>query len=231
MGNPEADNQDKRRSAAAAPEAGNVASARPDSLVMRGEGTDTAGRPEAQAPALRWRRAFPDENAQIGALRRWLEWLLPPCPGRDDLVSVAVELSTNAVRHTASGRGGQFAVEVIWSVRMTRVAVYDGGAPNGPRVIEDPLREDGRGLLMVNTLSVRRGVSGNAQGRVVWADMLWTGPGGPGQPEFPDGFATAIREAEPGLARRYPGVLTQFVQGLDDERAGLWRRRRPAGHG
>lgn len=221
MGNPEADNQDKRRSAAAAPEAGNVASARPDSLVMRGEGTDTAGRPEAQAPALRWRRAFPDENAQIGALRRWLEWLLPPCPGRDDLVSVAVELSTNAVRHTASGRGGQFAVEVIWSVRMTRVAVYDGGAPNGPRVIEDPLREDGRGLLMVNTLSVRRGVSGNAQGRVVWADMLWTGPGGPGQPEFPDGFATAIREAEPGLARRYPGVLTQFVQGLDDERAGL----------
>jgi hypothetical protein len=81
---------------------------------------------------------------------------------------------------------------------------------NGLRVIEDPLREHGRGLLMVNTLSVRRGVSGNAQGRVVWADMLWTGPGGPGQPEFPDGFATAIREAEAGLARRYPRVLIWF---------------------
>lgn len=128
-------------------------------------------------------------------------------------MSVAVELGTNAVRHTASGSGGQFAVEVTWSVQMARVAVYDGGAPDGPRVIEDPLGEDGRGLLMVNTLSVRSGVSGNAQGRVVWADMLWAGPGGPGQPEFPDGFATAIREAEADLARRYPGVLIWFGLG------------------
>ena len=170
MGNPEADNQDKHRPAATAPEAGDVASAQLDSLVMRGEGTDADRRPEARAPTLRWRRAFPGDNAQIGALRRWLESLLPPCPARDDLVNVAVELGTNAVRHTASGSGGQFAVEVTWSVQMARVAVYDGGAPDGPRVIEDPLGEDGRGLLMVNTLSVRSGVSGNAQGRVVWAD-------------------------------------------------------------
>jgi len=68
----------------------------------------------------------------------------------------------------------------------------------------------GRGLLMVNLLSVRRGVSGNAQARAVWADMLWAGPGGPGQPEFRDGFATAIRKAEASLARRYPGVLIWF---------------------
>ncbi len=187
MGNPDAVNQDKHGPAATA------------------SGVRT--------PALRWRRAFPGDHAQIGALRRWLEWLLPPCPARDDLVSVAVELGTNAVRHTASGSGGQFAVEVTWSVQMARVAVYDGGAPDGPRVIEDPLGEDGRGLLMVNTLSVRSGVSGNAQGRVVWADMLWAGPGGPGQPEFPDGFATAIREAEADLARRYPGVLIWFGLG------------------
>lgn len=178
MGNPDADNQHKQGSAVTA---------------------------EIRAPALRWRQAFPGDNAQIGVLRRWLESLLPSCPARDDLVSVAVELSTNAIRHTASGNGGQFAVEVTWSVQMARVVVYDGGAPDGPRVIEDPLGETGRGLLMVNTLSVRRGVSGNAQGRVVWADMPWAGPGGPGQPEFRDGFATAIREAEASLARRYPG--------------------------
>ena len=72
MGNPDAVNQDKESPAATAP--------------------------EVRAPALRWRRAFPGDNAQIGALRRWLESLLPPCPARDDLVSVAVELSTNAVR-------------------------------------------------------------------------------------------------------------------------------------
>ncbi len=210
MGNPDAVNQDKHGPAASAPEAGGVVSAQLDSLVMRGEGTDAAARPEVRAPALRWRRAFPGDHAQIGALRRWLEWLLPPCPARDDLVSVAVELSTNALRHTANGNGGQFAVEVTWSAEMARVAVYDGGAPNGPRVIEDPLGEDGRGLLMVNALSVRRGVSGNAQGRVVWADILWAGPAGPGQPEFPGGFASAIREAEADLTCRYPGVLIWF---------------------
>jgi hypothetical protein len=197
MGNPDAVNQHKRRPAATA------------------SGT--------RAPALRWRRAFPGDSAQIGALRRWLEWLLPPCPARDDLVSVAVELGTNAVRHTASGSGGQFAVEVTWSVQMARVAVYDGGAPDGPRVIEDPLGEAGRGLLMVNTLSVRRGVSGNAQGRVVWADILWAGPGGPGQPEFPgppvaatgdDGGAATDRASGQRYLDRCPGMLT----GLADPR-------------
>ena len=162
-----------------------------------------------RAPALRWRRAFPGDPAQMGALRRWLEQLLPPCPSRDDVASVAVELCTNAVRHTVSGQGS-FAVEVTWTAQMVRVAVFDSGAPDGPRVIEDPLREDGRGLLMVNTLSARRGVTGDARGRVVWADILWAGQSVPGQPEFPDGFLSTIRDAEADLARRYPGVLVWF---------------------
>ena len=131
-----------------------------------------------RAPALRWRRAFP-------------------------------ELCTNAVRHTVSGQGS-FAVEVTWTAQMARVAVFDSGAPDGPRVIEDPLREAGRGLLMVNTLSARRGVGGDARGRVVWADILWAGQSVPGQPEFPDGFLSAIRDAEADLARRHPGALVWF---------------------
>lgn len=90
-------------------------------------------------------------------------------------MSVAVELGTNAVRHTASGSGGQFVVEVTWWMQIVRVAVYDDGSPDSPRVTEDLLCEVGRGLLMVNTLSVRMGVDGNAQGRMVWADILWTG--------------------------------------------------------
>jgi hypothetical protein len=69
---------------------------------------------EPQASALRWRRVFPGDDVQISMLRRWLECLLPPCSSRDDLISVAVELGTNAVRHTASGSGGQFVVEVTW---------------------------------------------------------------------------------------------------------------------
>jgi hypothetical protein len=126
------------------------------------------GHPEADsrneqksAPAWRWRRAFPGDDAQVSVLRRWLECLLPPCPARDDLMTVAVELGTNAVRHTASGSGG-------------RVAVYDAGSLKSPRVSENVLSEDGRGLLMVSALSARMGVGGNAQGRVVWADIPLT---------------------------------------------------------
>jgi serine/threonine-protein kinase RsbW len=147
---------------------------------------------------------FPGGDVQIGMLRRWLECLLPPCSSRDDLTSVAVELGTNAVRHTASGRGGQFVVEVTWSMQLTRVTVYDDGSLNCPRLTEDLLCEDGRGLLMVSALSVRMGVKGNAHGRAVWADIPWTGQDMPSQLEIPAGFASATRDAE--LATRSPAM-------------------------
>jgi serine/threonine-protein kinase RsbW len=98
-------------------------------------------RSETQVSALRWQRVFPGNDAQISVLRRWLECLLPPCSSRDDLLSVAVELGTNAVRHTSSGSGGQFVVEITWSMQMTRVAVYDDGSPSRPRLTEDLLCE------------------------------------------------------------------------------------------
>ena len=153
--------------------------------------------PELRAAALRWRRAFPGDDARISTLRRWLESLLPPCPSRDDLVSVAVELGTNAVRHTASGNGGLFVVEVTWWMQMARIAVYDDGSPDHPRVTEDPLCEDGRGLLMVSSLSARMGVGGNEKGRVVWADIPWTGQAVPSHSAFAEGAAPAARDAKP----------------------------------
>jgi serine/threonine-protein kinase RsbW len=152
---------------------------------------------EPHACALRWRRIFPGDDAQISVLRRWLECLLPPSSSRDDLMTVAVELGTNAVRHTASGSVGQFVAEVTWWRQMTRVAVYDDGSPSCPRLTEDLLCEDGRGLLMVNALSVRMGVEGNAQGRAVWADIPWTGQDMPSQLEIPAGFASATRDPRP----------------------------------
>src|SRR5712691_7758726 len=65
--------------------------------VGSGQAAEAAAGPGMRVPALRWRRAFPGDQAQISALRRWLEQLLPPCPARDDVVGVAVELCTNAV--------------------------------------------------------------------------------------------------------------------------------------
>ena len=66
-------------------------------------------------------------------LRRWLTALLPDGPARDDLISVAVELGTNAIQHTSSGQGGWFTVEVARRGAVTRIDVTDEGAQAGHR--------------------------------------------------------------------------------------------------
>src|SRR5690242_11512328 len=107
-----------------------------------------AVRPGIGADALRWREVFDGEERQLGVMRRWLTSLLPDCPARDDVISVATELASNALLHTESGRGGWFAVEVTWLDSAMRVRVADGGGPGEPHVIEDPDGERGRGLLL-----------------------------------------------------------------------------------
>ena len=118
---------------------------------------------------------FPGEACQLSLVRRWLASLLPDCPARDDMACVATELATNAIRHTASGQGGYFIVEITNLGPAVRVAVTDGGAANGPQVIHDPAGEHGRGLIVVAGLSVRDGVSGDPRSHTVWADVPWAG--------------------------------------------------------
>ena len=162
------------------------------------------------AAARRWRQVFSGEERQLGLMRRWLAACLPECPARDDVVSVATELGSNAILHTASGRGGWFAVELTWDQSTVRVAVADHGGPAEPHMIEDPDGEHGRGLLLVHGLSARTGVTGNEQGRIVWAEIAWDGPApdadlaaaGPGEAE--------IRDGEAALARRFAGVPVWF---------------------
>ena len=104
-------------------------------------------------------------------LRRWLAPLLPPGQARDDLVLVATELASNAICHTASGRGGWFAVEVTLCRSLVRIGVTDNGGAGQPRVIEDPAAERGRGLLLVRALALRTGSCRAGTGRLVWADI------------------------------------------------------------
>lgn len=159
-------------------------------------------------PGLRWRRTFPGHERQLGVLRRWLASLLPECAARDDVACVATELSTNALRHTASGQHG-FTVEITWYSRVVRIAVEDGGATEGPRVIDDPAGEHGRGLLLVKGMSARMGVCGDHRGRLVWADIPWdevaAGPASPGAH-----YEAAIHDGEAALARRFVGVSAWF---------------------
>jgi hypothetical protein len=156
-----------------------------------------------------WRKVFPGEERQIGVMRRWLTGLLPECPSRDDVVTVAVELATNTLKFTASGRGGSFAVEITWCGAVVRVGVADDGAPDGPHLIEDPLSEHGRGLMMVHALSSQAGMCGDHRGRLVWADVEWSGGAIPVQPGT-DTYEAAIRAGQAALAERFSGVLTWF---------------------
>jgi serine/threonine-protein kinase RsbW len=178
-----------------------------------GSADHAASAPETTAAPgseLRWRQVFPGDEGQLRALRRWLESLLPVCAVRDDTVTVAVELATNAVQWTASGRGGRFAVEITWYSSVVRVAVADGGAPTGPRLIDDPMNEHGRGLLMVRELSARIGVTGDQRGRLVWAEIPWTGEGAVQPGSFPADYEAAICQDQATLAQRFAGVPVWF---------------------
>ncbi len=164
----------------------------------------------ASTPDLKWRQVFPGDERQLGVLRRWLASLLPACAARDDVVSVAVELGTNAVKFSASGRGGYFTVEVTWYCRVVRIAVADGGGPAGPRLLGDPMSEHGRGLLMVRALSARTGVCGDHRGRLVWAEIPWTGEGAAVAGSFPAGYEAAIDQDRAVLTQRFAGVPIWF---------------------
>jgi hypothetical protein len=121
---------------------------------------------------------FAGHSAELSAMRHWLATLLPDCPARDDLLVVTTELGANAIQHTATGRGGWFAVEVTRHGPVVQVVVADCGGPGEPRVIDDQAGECGRGLRLVQGLSVRIGYTGDQHGRLVWAQIAWPADGG-----------------------------------------------------
>jgi hypothetical protein len=167
-------------------------------------------RAETTAEALRWRQVFGGEERQLGVLRRWLVSLLPDCPSRDDVLSVANELASNAIQHTASGQGAWFAVEVAWYQSAVQVAVADCGGSGEPHVIDDPDGERGRGLLLVHALSIRTGFAGDQRGRLVWAQISWEDPSGAASVSSQDHYQEAIRDGEAALARRFANVPAWF---------------------
>jgi serine/threonine-protein kinase RsbW len=178
-------------------------------------------------PETSWRRKFPGDPRELRVMRRWLASLLPECPARDDLALAATELASNAIRHTASGQGGQFAVEVTRSPGVVRVAVTDGGGAGEPRVIDDPLSEHGRGLRAVGGLSERMGVSGGHLGRRVWADIAW-GDADAAEPASPQPAARPHR-GRPGLPARPFPQGPDLVRVRHQQLVGARRADRPPG--
>jgi serine/threonine-protein kinase RsbW len=176
------------------------------------QGSGTEGASAGLAPYGQRRRVFPGHQRELAVLRRWLSSLLPECSERDDLLSIATELGSNALQHTRSGQpGGWFAVEVTWLSDVVQLAVADCGGQAEPRVIDDPEAERGRGLLLVQGLSVSTGWTRDRFGRVVWAQVAIPGrgsaiPGTSAEMSGPvtGGEAATVRwfSGVPGLFRR-----------------------------
>ncbi len=169
--------------------------------------------PAGVSAAHRWRRVFPGQQPELEELRHWLAALLPDGPAREDVQAVAAELAANAVRHTASGRDGFFAVEITWHAEppAVRIAVADGGAPTSPALSAslDATGAQARGLRLVRALATRTGACGDERGRLVWAEVRWIGTG-PAQPGVADGYEAALRDVQAGLAARYPEAVIWF---------------------
>ncbi|MBB6545700.1 ATP-binding protein [Nonomuraea rubra] len=128
---------------------------------------------------MTWRGDFPGECVQLANVRRLANALLQDSQVRDDAISCLVELAGNAILHTRSARS-VFTVG-IWSAGAgARVAVKDAGGWDEPVLrsgSQGNLAEGGRGRAIVVALAGRLGVSGDEEGRVVWADLWREGDG------------------------------------------------------
>jgi anti-sigma regulatory factor (Ser/Thr protein kinase) len=93
----------------------------------------------------------------------------------NDVVLVATELLSNALRHARSLPGDQ--LDVSWDVRGGRAAsvsirVTDGGGRNTPHVRNPgPAETNGRGLSIVDSLAEEWGVEDGPGGATVWARL------------------------------------------------------------
>jgi serine/threonine-protein kinase RsbW len=134
-------------------------------------------------PARPGARRFSGLPASVPEARRFVAELLTGCPAREVLVTCVSELSTNAITHTASGRGGGFTVEVdLPRDGVARIAVTDDGGPSFPVIGSlDPLdpmeldlmAEGGRGLALVAACTSRWGYTEAGPGFTVWAEACW----------------------------------------------------------
>jgi anti-sigma regulatory factor (Ser/Thr protein kinase) len=116
----------------------------------------------------RFRRAVPE----IPRSRRFVAQMLRShgAEPTDELLLVASELVTNAVRH---GRG-DIELRVDLSGPAVRLEVLDDGHASLEEAVTDPpaLQEGGRGLPLVSAVSERWGAGFDERGRtLVWAEI------------------------------------------------------------
>ncbi|SBT92427.1 Anti-sigma regulatory factor (Ser/Thr protein kinase) [Streptomyces sp. DI166] len=141
---------------------------------------------EYMSTARVWGLTCPGFPEEVSRARRWTRDILRDSPLADDAELIVSELSTNAVRHTASGAAaGSFHLAVAVSARVVAVSVTDdGGAETAPEFgqvgqeDQDQEAEHGRGLGLVGSLAHRVLIRRGDGGCTVTAELVTGGPWG-----------------------------------------------------
>jgi serine/threonine-protein kinase RsbW len=125
-------------------------------------------------------RVFAAQPIQLAHARRFIAGVLSGFGAADDIILCVCELASNAVLHSCSREpGGQFTVRISVSPGgRIRAEVVDRGGPWNPEPARD--EERGRGLLIVDALATRWGVTGSDAGRSAWLEL--DPPSGPAIP-------------------------------------------------
>ncbi|GAA3725898.1 anti-sigma regulatory factor (Ser/Thr protein kinase) [Spinactinospora alkalitolerans] len=123
---------------------------------------------------------FSGRPHSIKAARDWLSVRMDiagvPEETADTAVLLLSELATNALVHTASGgEGGAFYVRAFFFHGRLRVEVRDAGRTPFPveAATPDPDAENGRGLLLVDTLAHRWGRFESGRGPGMFFELRW----------------------------------------------------------
>ena len=115
---------------------------------------------EAVGNAIRACVTLPCEARQVRAVREFVGEMLGDFPCAEIPVLLASELASNSVLHSSSRLGGTITVTVLGvSNETVRVEVADAGGLSVPLLRSGPAgcAENGRGLHLVGSLSVRWG--------------------------------------------------------------------------
>lgn len=111
----------------------------------------------------------PESSARLRSLL-WTTFACWDCHADrlDDAALVLSELAGNAIRHAT---GETIQVRLRREDNILRISVHDG-SPRLPEPREASFEdENGRGMLIIETLSHRWGCNPLASGKVVWADV------------------------------------------------------------
>jgi anti-sigma regulatory factor (Ser/Thr protein kinase) len=97
-----------------------------------------------------------------------------PASRRQDVVLLAGELVANSVVHANGDASREILVELVVAPDIIHVAVTDEGSPSVPTVRpRSATLESGRGLLLVEHLSDRWGITREGTSRTrVWFEMV-----------------------------------------------------------